>query len=47
MARKKELSLVEKNLQAVAQHYLERMRNGEKITVTTTLEVLCPKKDMR
>jgi len=41
MARKKrELSPVEKNLQAVAQHYLERMQNGEKITVTTILEEL-------
>jgi len=36
----KELSPVEKNLQAVAQHYLERMQNGEKITVTTILEEL-------
>ena len=38
--RKREQSPIEKNLQAVAQHYLERMQKGEKITITTILEEL-------
>jgi putative transposase len=38
--RKRETSPVEKNLQAVAQHYLERMQKGEKITIATILEEL-------